>query len=963
MTLASVRIDESDAVPVTLETGWAEPLAAELVASDGPAPHLGTYRERLLLAWAVKDCAIAAWSSDPSAVARAAHVLSQLVVDDASALPASQVELQAVCAWVGGIAALTRGGMTDAITQLDDATAKFRLLGLSGHAAHAQVPKIMALSMLGLGDEAAACGERTQAELVALKDNHGAAKVSLNLGNLYYGRNLFADAKRNYSEATTLFALEGDAARCVAAEIGMADAFASTGEFDLALSTYERAQHRALGQDLHVPNAVIQESVALVNLARGRYRDALIGLEGARREYEALSMPQNLATAEKQLGDAYLYLRLLPEALALFDCALLRFESLEMPVEQAWGLTQRGRALAALSRQPEEVADCLHRAWELFAAQGVTAGQATVLLARAELALSQHDPEAASMFAGDAANVFAANAMAFGGAQADVLHAHALLECGEVDAAAGLFAGAGKRARELQLLSVGVRCEVGLGLVAKARGNVIAAEAAFESAISASEEQRSALPGDEIRDAFLMDQLRPYEELLRIALDALDHMPSSDAAARVLVQLERFRARVLGERLGEPKLGTTATQTDKAEDHLRARLSWLYRRRQKLIDDGDDPQSLMVEARQAERDLLELARRRLLTGEASVSLGDAVAFDPTVLRMALRDGEALIEYGVIDDELFACVVTRERVALQRRIARWPEVVEAIRTARFQIETLRYGADTVHRHLDLLTRRSRAAMRRVHELVWAPIQPLLIGCSEALVVAHDQLGSLQFAALYDGENYLAQTMRLTMAPSARVALYGIAHKPVAAKRALVLGESSRLVHAADEAQFVAGLFDNANVLTGARANAVALRALCMDADVLHLACHAEFRTDNPMFSALQLVDGPFNVQDAETLQLRQGIVVLSACETGVAVYSRGDEMIGLVRAFLVAGASRVVASLWPVDDAVTLQFMAAFYRSLRDGNAPSIALRAAQLDVMATHPHPFYWAAFTLYGGW
>ena len=249
-------------------------------------------------------------------------------------------------------------------------------------------------------------------------------------------------------------------------------------------------------------------------------------------------------------------------------------------------------------------------------------------------------------------------------------------------------------------------------------------------------------------------------------------------------------------------------------------------------------------------------------------------------------------------------------------------------------------------------------------MWAPIRPLLSSrYTKALVVAHDQLGSLQFAALYDGENYLAQTIKLAMAPSARVALYGMAHQPVTTTRALVLGESSRLVHAANEAHFIAGLFDNADLLVGTEANAAALRSACADADVLHLACHAEFRSDNPMFSALLLVDGPFTVQDAEALQLRQGIVVLSACETGVAAYSRGDEMIGLVRAFLLAGASRVVASLWPVDDAVTMQFMAAFYRSLRNGNEPSRALCTAQLDVMQTHPHPFYWAAFTLYGGW
>ena len=78
---------------------------------------------------------------------------------------------------------------------------------------------------------------------------------------------------------------------------------------------------------------------------------------------------------------------------------------------------------------------------------------------------------------------------------------------------------------------------------------------------------------------------------------------------------------------------------------------------------------------------------------------------------------------------------------------------------------------------------------------------------------------------------------------------------------------------------------------------------------------------------------------------------------------GDEMVGLVRAFLVAGASRVMASLWPVDDAVTADFMDHFYRALRGGQTSAAALRQAQRAIRAMHPHPLYWAAFTLYGGW
>ena len=504
---------------------------------------------------------------------------------------------------------------------------------------------------------------------------------------------------------------------------------------------------------------------------------------------------------------------------------------------------------------------------------------------------------------------------------------------------------------------------MGLGLAAKTRGDIAAAQADFESAIASSEEQRAALPGDDIRSAFLMDQLRPYEEIHRIALDAFDAVPSSGAAAEVLAQLERFRARAFGERLGEPKTHIAATGIDDPDADRRAHLSWLYRRRQQLIDEGDDPHALTEETRRVEHELLELARRRRLTADSNPLSTEVRAFDPARLQAALGDGEAVVEYGVMDDELFACVITPNKIALTRRVARWSAVLEAIHAARFQIDTLRHGAGAVERHVEQLTRRSMAAMRRLHDLVWAPLTSQLTGCRRVLVVPHDQLGSVQFAALHDGETYLAITLEIAMAPSASIALYGLARKPVPAQRAVVLGESSRLVHAADEANFVAGLFDEATVLTGEAADAVSLRAACADADVLHLACHAEFRSDNPMFSALQLVDGPFTVQDAETLPLRQGIVVLSACETGVAAYGRGDEMIGLVRAFLVAGASRVVASLWPVDDAVTMQLMAAFYRSLRAENSPAHALRVAQLDVMQAHRHPFHWAAFTLYGGW
>ncbi|MEQ1595871.1 MAG: CHAT domain-containing tetratricopeptide repeat protein [Casimicrobium sp.] len=967
---------------------WAKALADKLIESGAVLPTDIDNEERLALAWALKDAAISAWGSTPSKVIVAAKILGKLTTATDDFAPTKDVtEIQGVAKWIQGITALTRGKMTEAITHLDDATRMFRGLGERGHAAHAQVPKIMALAMLGKHEQAAANGLTTKQELLDLGQLHASAKVSNNLGNLFCQCNRYSEALPHFLDAAGLFEEVGDFDNAIACCVGLAEVYASMGDFDHALRVYENAHARAKIHHRPLSESVVTECVSLVQLARGQYAEALSGLEVARRGYEALGMPQNVAVAEKQLADVYLDLRLLPEALVLFETAIARFHGSEMPVEQAWALTQRGRTLTALGQPLAALTDSLLPAWDLFTKHGVTAGQATVLLARAELALTEDSPEgsanSAESLASAAADAFGTIGLAAGKAQADVIRAIASLQRANVDAAATLFATTLDTARALQLLAIDVRCQVGLGLVAKARGDIRAAEVAFESAIAASEEQRSALPGDDLRSAFLVDQLRPYEELLRIALNSSNSDASVDAEACVLLRLERFRARALGERIGGLDSDDTAVSTKRLDDvagsgqakasglesGLRVQLRWLYRRKQKLIDEGDDLQAVIDDSRRVERELLEAARRRRLTTAPTTQnsverlADDVTGFDPAALQSALGAGEALVEYGVIDGELFACVVTSERISLHRRLAEWPDVLQAIRAARFQIETCRNGAGAMDNHLPLLTKRVQKAMQRVHDLIWLPLSERLAVCSRVLVVPHEQLGSLQFAALYDGEVYLAQRMNLALVASARVALFGLTHPPVAAHRALVLGESSRLVHAEAEAQFVASLFDEARVLTGSSADSASLRDLGADAEVLHLACHAEFRSDNPMFSALHLADGPFTVHDAETLRLPQGVVVLSACETGVSEYSRGDEMIGLVRAFLVAGASRVVASLWPVDDVVALEFMATFYPSLRAGNSPAVALRTAQIAVMKTHPHPFHWAAFTLYGGW
>ena len=147
------------------------------------------------------------------------------------------------------------------------------------------------------------------------------------------------------------------------------------------------------------------------------------------------------------------------------------------------------------------------------------------------------------------------------------------------------------------------------------------------------------------------------------------------------------------------------------------------------------------------------------------------------------------------------------------------------------------------------------------------------------------------------------------------------------------------------------------------------------DVLHFATHGLLNPESPNLSGLVLSmvdrqgeaqDGFLRLHDVYGLQLDADMVVLSACRTALGRELPGDGVTGLARAFLFAGASTVVASLWDVGDAASAELMRRFYRGLlAEGKSPAAALQSAQ-ESMAAEPRwraPFYWAGFVLQGDW
>jgi CHAT domain-containing protein len=242
---------------------------------------------------------------------------------------------------------------------------------------------------------------------------------------------------------------------------------------------------------------------------------------------------------------------------------------------------------------------------------------------------------------------------------------------------------------------------------------------------------------------------------------------------------------------------------------------------------------------------------------------------------------------------------------------------------------------------------------------------LLDAQRLIIVPHGVLHYLPFHALIDPSGTpLVERVQVSYAPSAAVlgSCYDRPSVPAGLGSRLLIGVPEPAIpQVAGEIEALEQLFGPSMVLSGPQATEQAFRRYAPEADVIHLASHAVFRQDNPLFSAIRLSDGWLSLYDLYSLRLRASLVTLSACETGVNDVLAGDELVGLARGFFQAGTASVVVSLWAVNDASTARLMQRFYAHLETGLGPAAAMRLGQIDLRREYPHPYYWAPFLVIG--
>lgn len=392
------------------------------------------------------------------------------------------------------------------------------------------------------------------------------------------------------------------------------------------------------------------------------------------------------------------------------------------------------------------------------------------------------------------------------------------------------------------------------------------------------------------------------------------------APMAVLRWTERFRAGVLAR----PAVRPPADPTLAAD--LVALRSAAAAAREAVRAGRPDPTAERRVARLEQR-----VRRRSLAASTS-SAGRRESLDVAGLAAALGE-HALVSFIVHAGRLTAVTVVDGRARLHPLGPEEPLHAE-LDSLRFALHRLARGP-----HGAVADAASAVATAAAATLDAALIRPLLdtIDDRPLVLVPTGPLHALPWAALPS-----LAGRPVAVAPSVLSWLRAVRAAGDHGGRGTAWIAGPALEHAEPEVRSLHAV-DGGRLLVGEASTVDAVLSAMGSCAVTHVAVHGRFRSDHPLFSALELADGPLYVHDLDRLRRAPRLLVLSACEAGLSAVRPGDELMGLAAALLGRGTATLIASVVPVPDEPTSKVMAALHGGLRAGLTPAAALATAQAE--------------------
>ncbi|WP_327004718.1 CHAT domain-containing protein [Dactylosporangium sp. NBC_01737] len=346
---------------------------------------------------------------------------------------------------------------------------------------------------------------------------------------------------------------------------------------------------------------------------------------------------------------------------------------------------------------------------------------------------------------------------------------------------------------------------------------------------------------------------------------------------------------------------------------------------------------------QRQHDLEEQVRRRSWQAHGTE---EATAAGPPLDVLAAALGDlAFVDLLAVDACLHALVLVGGRVT-HRPLGPVQPVLDELAGLRFALRRLVTGRG----HRGAATLAADHAAAGLDRMLLAPLDDL-VGDRDLVLAPTGQLQALSWSLLPRCRGRAVQ-----VTPSA--ATWWRAQRTRPAGPAVFVGAADP-PQALREVTGIAAVSPGARLLAGPGALVADVLGALDGAGMGHIACHGQFRTDNALFSALRLTDGPLTMYDLSVLDRAPGTLVLSGCDTGLSAVHPGEELLGLTSTLLQLGTRTVVASTGPVDDDATRTLMTDFHKRLGTGCTEAAALAAAQLA--ADGDDRYSSAGFVCYG--
>jgi CHAT domain-containing protein len=908
--------------------------------------------DALKLAYELKQTYYTSWTTEPAKVQNAELALQDLV--ELNPLD----EIKALSLWVSGIAEITRGNLESAVEKLDKAADIFRLIDKEYESAQTQIGKLYALALLGKYDDAVLCGKKSLKVFELFGDNLSAGKIEKNIGNILARQENHLHAEIFFLKARKRFIKLKNYAELAMCENVLATTYAAHNDFRKSEKMYEKSLDRAKKAEMFVTQAEIEGNIGNLAMCRGKFKRALEFLELAAQKYEELKMPHQNAFSELEIADIYLELNLVDEAFEIYAKVSKTFRKLKMQGEEARSRANFGRS-AMLLKDNKAARKQLAKATKLYLAENNAVGAGAVKLSEAQLELSENNFEKALKSAIEAETLLDKTSNLRYKLIVNVIKAECFKHSGEFSAAKHLLEKTFNEAIAQENGQIAQTAQISLGKLANAENNFRQAENHFKKAVELIETLRAPLPAEEFRMAFLADKLVPYQELAKICI-------RENRLAEAFMYVQSSRSRSLAENIGAENIGFElnpaftdehSIKRQRRIDDLREELNWFYSRLNRANE--AEVEKLQTEIQKREREIAEVYRK--LPRKNGNLLQTCGLFDLKNLQKQLGADKILIEFVGFGDEISAFVVTDSRIRFAENVAAEVEIAALSEGLQFQFGALRYGAKNLGNFIVQLKKRADIYLQKLYAKLLKPFEREIEN-RNLIIVPFRNLHYVPFQALRDGESYVIEKRQVSVAPSATVLQFCLDKPNRKVENALLIGfadEKIPLVNA--EIETIGKIFGDNISLINDDASFANFKQYAEKFDILHIACHGQFRRDNPMFSALRLADGSITVRDACAMKLSAEIVTLSACETGLNSVFAGDELLGLSRGFLSAGASSLLLSLWTVNDEATGELMKSFYTELQKGKSSAEALRIAQREFIERGLHPYFWSPFVLIG--